>query len=71
VRTPRRRYQSVVELARVLNTSHTALYAYLDEYGMEGYALCPLDERAYERWHRRVYDRWQAGDHEGALRARL
>jgi hypothetical protein len=71
VHTPRCRYPSIRELARALGVATTSIERYLNERGARGYTLRPLDERAYERWHRRVYDRWQAGDREGARKARI
>lgn len=55
--TPRRVFASVAELARHLNIYPQVLYQgnYLELADGDAYALRPLDEAEYERWHRTVY----------------
>ncbi|HMQ32379.1 MAG TPA: hypothetical protein PKD53_16725 [Chloroflexaceae bacterium] len=59
VATPRHVYPTLAALASDLGCRPWALYRYLDE-GPRGWSLRPLDEAAYDRWHRTAYARWEA-----------
>lgn len=56
VRTPRRVFLSLTELAAHLRTDARSLYRYL-EPAPGGWRLKPLDEAAYARWRRCVWAR--------------
>jgi hypothetical protein len=69
---PRRMWASIADAARELGCVHEALYRYIERRG-EVWVFKPLDEQAYQSWHRTVYEREQRrhGRRPGGHRGRI